>query len=122
MTQPPPASHPAGPPDPGGRQGPRPHGSTAHGRLGHAPAGPPRKRTLLPWLIGAALLLVAGLGTLLVFLLGGGDGERRSAGLTGAWPEEPVSSSVASLGGSGPLAGGLLVGHVGAGGTVCVFC
>ncbi|MGY1988579.1 hypothetical protein ACI792_20380 [Blastococcus sp. SYSU DS0669] len=60
---------------------------------------------MLPWLIGAALLLVAGLGTLLVVLLGG-DAERRSAELTGAGQEASAPSSVGSLGGTGPLPGG----------------
>ncbi|MGY1723430.1 hypothetical protein [Blastococcus sp. SYSU DS0533] len=93
MTQPPSASHRAGPP--GG------------------PARRPRKRTLLPWLIGAAVLLVAGLGTLLLFLLDGdagdGLGAEQGAVLSTAHQEQPARSSTSPAGGTGQLTGGARV-------------
>lgn len=63
MSQPPPGDRPAGPPDPASHPG--------------EPPEPEESRKLLPWLAGAGVLLLAGLGILLAILLsvdGGDDG------------------------------------------------
>ncbi|WP_170852430.1 hypothetical protein [Blastococcus sp. DSM 46786] len=60
------------------------------------------------------MLLVAGLGTLLVFLLGGGDAERRGAEqaavLTTGQQEQPARSSTSPVGGTGQLPDGARMG------------
>ncbi|WP_456599128.1 hypothetical protein [Blastococcus sp. SYSU DS0616] len=110
----PPGQHPppgqqhwhGGPPP----SGPPPYGPPPYGGPGVPPADRPRKRTLLPWLIGAAVLLIAGLGFLLVVLLRGDDAERRSAeqpaGGTSGPATQPSRSPSAPLGGTGQLPGG----------------
>ena len=118
------------PPAPG--QQPHPGQETGHG--GRPPSGPPpydesgeprtdrpRKRTLLPWLIGAAVLLIAGLVFLLVVLLDGDDGERRSAeqsvgGASGSAAQRVRPSGTLELDDGAPF---LVLAHVGADGTVC---
>ncbi|MGY2004962.1 hypothetical protein [Blastococcus sp. SYSU DS1024] len=89
---------------------PPPYGPPPYGGPGGPSAARPRKRTLLPWLIGAAVLLIAGLAFLWVVLLNGGDGERRSAersvGGASGFATPLGGPSSAPLGGTGQLPGG----------------
>jgi hypothetical protein len=67
---------PQGPPAPYGPYGPPPPqgpGGYPPGGYGPPPPQPPRKNSLLPWIIVGAAVLVSGLGVLLVVLLTGDD-------------------------------------------------
>ena len=77
-----PGPYGAPPPRPGQPYGPPPgYGPPAYpppGQFGMPPQPPPN-RNLRPWLIGGGVLLLAGIGVLVAFLLGGDDGDQATA-------------------------------------------
>jgi hypothetical protein len=96
-------SQPPGPPS-GGQYGYGPPGFPPGGPGGYGPYGQPPKKSALPWIITAVVVVLAGVGVLLFFLLrGDGDGsdqaDRTSSTTTSSSPKtsEPVMSMDADM-------------------------
>jgi hypothetical protein len=101
-----------GQPGPGqyGQPGPGPYGQPGgygapggpgFGGPGYGPGGygqPPQKKSVLPWVITAAVVVLAGVGVLLFFLLGSDDDDDNTASGTTTSPTASASVAAEEMG------------------------